>query len=240
MIQTPRRVPALLLLCSILLVSACQTSTSGSGRESFMGGMRDTAAKNASDADRPAATPRRAPEKPAAADGPRTTAAPAPRPEPGPAIPDTRVMLYQPKGDLLLILVNEGHSGRSTEEGRTNLALGELNRAYKVLTDTQMTALLKSLAAAGYDAGAEEFVKGDEQYLGKAAGDLPRYQGIISIERGPGKTKVLGFRKSSESDALGLRRYETYVRLKTLVQKWFADTSRDEYPVGGVTVPGPK
>jgi hypothetical protein len=136
--------------------------------------------------------------------------------------------------------VNESHSARATEEGRTNLALGEANRAYKVLSDSGMTALLQSLAAAGYDANADEFVKGDEQYLGKASGDLPRYQGIISVERGAGKSKVLGFRKSSESDALGAKRYGSYVQLKTLVQKWFSETSRDEYPVGGVSVPAPK
>jgi hypothetical protein len=202
--------------------------------------MRDqsAASKRDGEKERPAAAaPRRASDQPAPAAG---TPRPAPPVARGPAIPDTRVMLYQPKGDLLLILVNEGHSGRATEEGRTNLALGEPNRAYKVLSDVQMTALLKSLAAAQYDATADEFVKGDEQYLAKASGDLPRYQGIISVERGAGKSKVLGFRKSSESDALGAKRYTSYVQLKTLVQKWFADTSRDEYPVGGVSVPAPK
>jgi hypothetical protein len=197
-----------------------------------MGGMRDQAARKSEDA---------APARPA----PRTADA-QPEPEqPQPAAPrvsigDARVMLYQPKGDILLILVNEGHSGRGTEEGRISLALGDQNRAYKVLTDAAMAALIQSLVAAGYDSNAEEFVKGDEQYLAASSGDLPRYQGIISVERGGAKTKVLGYRKSSESDALGARRYADYVKLKALVQKWFADSSRSEYPVGGVVIPGGK
>lgn len=238
MIPNARQAGILLVLSSLLLSAGCQTRDTGPSRESFMGGMRDQNAKSPGESARPAAsTPRRAPEQPS-----RTTETPRPAGPVarGPAIPDTRVMLYQPKGDLLLILVNEGHSARATEEGRTNLALGEANRVYKVLSDGQMTALLQSLAAAQYDATADEFVKGDEQYLSKSSGDLPRYQGIISVERGAGKSKVLGFRKSSESDALGAKRYESYVQLKRLVQKWFADTSRDEYPVGGVSVPAPK
>jgi hypothetical protein len=115
--------------------------------------------------------------------------------------------------------------------------LGDPNRAYKILSDSQMEALLKSLHGAEYEQNASEFVQGDEQYLTAAAADLPRYQGLISIERGEEKTKVLGFRKSSEGDALGARRYQSYARLKTLVQKWFGDSSRSEYPVGGVSIP---
>jgi hypothetical protein len=243
MIPTPLRGASLLLIGSSLILSGCQTSQGGPTRESFMGGMREQTAKSRTDqgksAQAPAQAPRRTTEEPSAARSephrPMSN-----QPARSAPIPDTRVMLYQPKGDLLLILVNEGNSGRDSEEGRTRLALGESNRAYKVLSDSQMTALLQSLGAGGYDMNAEEFVKGDEQYLGKAAGDLPRYQGIISVERGEAKTKVLGFRKSSESDALGAKRYQSYVSLKALVQKWFGDTSRSEYPIGGVVVPAPK
>ena len=146
MIPNARQAGILLVLSSLLLSAGCQTRDTGPSRESFMGGMRDQNAKSPGESARPAAsTPRRAPEQPS-----RTTETPRPAGPVarGPAIPDTRVMLYQPKGDLLLILVNEGHSARATEEGRINLALGEANRAYKVLSDGQMTALLQSLAAA--------------------------------------------------------------------------------------------
>jgi pyruvate/2-oxoglutarate dehydrogenase complex dihydrolipoamide acyltransferase (E2) component len=207
-----------------------------------VGGMRDHAARRSGE-----------PAAPAARSEPRN-AEPQPEPErqePAPRAPvavgDARVMLYQPKGrsanipfDILLILVNEGHTGRSTEEGRIALALGDQNRAYKVLTDAAMGALIQSLVAAGYESNAAEFVKGDEQYLAASSGDLPRYQGIISVEHGGVKTKVLGYRKSSESDALGGRRYADYVKLKALVQKWFADSPRSEFPIGGVAIPGKK
>jgi hypothetical protein len=99
-----------------------------------------------------------------------------------------------------------------------------------------MDALVKSLGAAGYEVNSSEFVQGDEQYLAKTAGDIPRYQGIVSIEQGPSKTKVLGFRRASEGDALGLKRYQAYTVMKGLVQKWFGDSSMSEFPVGGVTI----
>lgn len=216
-----------------LLLCACATKNTGPSRESFVGGMRDQAARRSGE---PAPAARAEPRNAEPQPEPARSEAAAPRM----SVLDARVMLYQPKGDILLILVNEGHSDRGTEEGRISLALGDQNRAYKVLSDAAMGALIQSLVAAGYESNAEQFVKGDEQYLAASSGDLPRYQGIISVEHGGVKTKVLGYRKSSESDALGARRYQDYVKLKALVQKWFADSPRSEFPVGGVAIPGGK
>jgi hypothetical protein len=228
--------PALVvLLAAACAASACVTDQS-EGRSSFVSGMRREASRKASDdpqgqpADRSAAGPAARTERPAPDAGPNAQRPVAP-------IADTRVMVYQPKGDLLLILVNESHGARRTEEGRLALALGDPVRAYKILSDSQMAAMVESLRAAGYEQSASEFLPEDAQYLTAASGDIPRYQGLISVESGPVKTRVLGFRKSSEGDALGLRRYQTYTRLKALVQKWFGDSSRSEFPVGGVTIP---
>jgi hypothetical protein len=226
-----------LLLAIVLVTSACVTSTKGDERESFASGMRREASKRSAGDPRPAEA--RADGTGAPGERPGRPSAPEPQPS-APVLADTRVMLYQPKGDLLLILVNESHGSRLTEEGRLALALGEPTRAYKILSDSQMSALLRSLSAGGYDANAAEFLPEDAQYLTTASADIPRYQGLISVESGSAKTKVLGFRKSSEGDALGLRRYQTYTRLKALVQKWFGDSSRSEFPVGGVTIPPTK
>jgi hypothetical protein len=235
---------AIILLAAALVCAGCVTETSESERGSFVGGMkRQPAPKEADDRPAPSREPAAAASAPPAPEASARPAEPAPRRTAAPPTgrsPDTRVMLYQPKGDLLLILVNESHSGRASEEGRIALALGDPNRAYKILSDSQMEALLKSLAGAGYDANSAEFVPDDAQYMTASSADLPRYQGLISVERGGVKTKVLGFRKSSEGDAMGARRYQTYAMLKGLVQKWFGDSSRSEFPVGGVSLPPSK
>jgi hypothetical protein len=230
-----RRLPFVLFLA--ILCVGCVTERNESDRGSFAGGMRrQPADKPAERAEAARARPEPDVRDPAPEPRRPERANPAPPPRPVNA-PNTRVMFYQPKGDLLLIIVNESHSGRATEAGRLDLSLGDPNRAYKILSDSQMEALIKSLAAQGYDQNAAEFVPEDAQYLTASSTELPRYQGLISVERGPMKTKVLGFRKSSEGDALGARRYQTYALLKGLVQKWFSDSSRSEFPVGGVSLP---
>jgi hypothetical protein len=241
MLRASRPARTTILAAPLLLLLACVTESKGPSRDSFMGRMRDRPSETAASSGSGTAARTRQPEareRPAPATSGESER-PSPRPPPAPRprdFPDTRVMFYQPKGDLLMILVNEAHSGRATESGRVALALGESNRAYKILSDAQMDALLKSLANAGYDVNADEFVLGDEQYLAKTAGEIPRYQGIISVEQGPSKTKLLGFRRASEGDALGLKRYQAYTVLKSLVQKWFGDSSQSEFPVGGVSI----
>ena len=249
MTVTDGRSRAVFLLLAFLC-AGCVTETKSGGHESFMSGMR----RQPTDSDKPAPTPpknpsaaahtsppvqeapptaARQPEPQPQADAPR----PSPRLVPTAQAPNSRVMLYQPKGDLLLVIVNESHTGRTTEAGRLDLSLGDPNRAYKILTDAQMEALLETMVAQGYDQNASDFVPDDAQYLNASSADLPRYQGMISVERGGRKTKVLGFRKSSEGDAIGARRYQSYAKLKAVVQKWFGDSSRSEYPVGGVSLP---
>jgi hypothetical protein len=243
MTVTDGRSSAVFLLLA-LACAGCVTETKSSDRSSFMSSMRERPADKEKSAgpSRDTTAARSAPlEHDAPEPAPRRTEQAAPKTTPrntgNPPGPNSRVMFYQPKGDLLLILVNENHTGRTTEAGRLELALNDANRAYKILTDAQMEALLQSLVAQGYDQNATDFVPDDAQYLTAASADLPRYQGLISVERGGSKTKVLGYRRSSEGDAIGLRRYQSYTQLKALVQKWFGDSSRSEYPVGGVSLP---
>lgn len=237
MLRATRPLRTLVLALSLLLLFACVTENKGTSQDSFLGRMKDRPSEAGSAGTTktapPAAREKAGPQTSGESERPSPRRAPAARPQ---NFPDTRVMFYQPKGDLLMIIVNEGNSNRATEAGRVALALGESNRAYKILSDAQMDALLASLSAAGYDVNSSDFVQGDEQYLAKSAADIPRYQGIVSVEQGSSKTKLLGFRRASEGDALGLKRYEAYTKLKGLVQNWFGDSSMSEFPVGGVSI----
>src|SRR5690349_12934336 len=120
MTRSSRRLRGSFLPLLLLLVSACVTESHETAKDSFMGRMKDRPSENTSAAEGTTArTPRRQET---------SEERPAPRPPPAPKLagfPDTRVMLYQPKGDLLMLLVNESHSGRNTEAGRIALALGE-------------------------------------------------------------------------------------------------------------------
>ncbi len=154
-----------------------------------------------------------------------------------PVAGDVRVMMYQPKGDVLVIMVNEGHSWRKTADGRHALALGDDSRAYVVLPDAEMGALLESLDSRGYSAIATPFAAGDEQFISTSARDIPRFQGIVFIERGSTKTKVLGYRPSGPTDANGQKSLQQYTDLKAVAQIFAMRNQRSEYPSGGIVFP---
>jgi hypothetical protein len=164
---------------------------------------------------------------------------------------DVRVIVYQPQQeaknqakaggraasnvvpDLLMILVNEGNRGRDTKEGRYNLALQDPNRGYKVMTEQDTDALIKSFENLGWAEGATPFVPGDEQYLVSGA-NAANYRGIIFVETSAGKFKLLGTKPGGPNDVAGQERYKKFVGLKTAVAAWF-QASAGEMPVGDGT-----
>jgi hypothetical protein len=154
---------------------------------------------------------------------------------------DVRVVVYQPPNrtrdgkstaDIWMILVNENHDGRQSEQGRYQIALQDPNRGYKVMTEDQTASLLKSLENLGYFEAATPFVAGDEALLTNSGGD--RYRGVIYVETKAGRFKVPGQRPSGSTDAAGQRRYEQFVNLKTAIAAWYQSTV-GELPVGGAT-----
>ncbi len=153
------------------------------------------------------------------------------------AVGDVRVIMYQTKQDLMMVLVNESNAERKTERGRLNLALGDSDRAYKVLTDQQMTTLLASLENRGFSNVADALLDEDAVYLTRASGDIPRFQGVVVVERDGIRRKVLGMRALNESDIGGHQRYKQFVDFKTLVTLKFQATSNAEAPIGGVIMP---
>lgn len=153
------------------------------------------------------------------------------------ALGDVRVIMYQTKQDLMMVLVNESNADRKTERGRLNLALGDSDRAYKVLTDQQMSTLIASLENRGFSNVADAFLAEDSVYLTRASGDIPRFQGVVVVERDGIRRKVLGMRALNESDTGGHQRYKQFVDFKTLVTLKFQATSNAEAPIGGVIMP---
>ncbi len=155
---------------------------------------------------------------------------------------DVRVIVFQPASrtrdgksvsDLWMILVNENHSQRETDQGRYDIALQDPNRGYKVMTEDQTASLLKSLDNLGFNEAASPFVQGDEGYLTPAASS-DRFRGVIYVETAKGRVKLIGQRPAGNTDVAGQRRYEQYVNFKTVVTTWFQSTV-GELPVGGAT-----
>ena len=223
---------ALLALALPLMLVACSetTSSGGSGRDAPLTdrGSRDSGAKPRDEAE--ATRLNEAAMRDLEQRG-------QPQPKAAAATGDARVMLYEPKTDNLLIMVNESHSGRKTEAGRINLALGDRSRAYKILTDVQMGALLESLENNGFRSAESRFEPGDEQYLTTASRDLPNYKGIVFVERGGARSKALGFRPASRNDPAAVGRLKTFTDMKPIIMHWFGGTSMSELPTSSVAMP---
>jgi hypothetical protein len=173
-------------------------------------------------------------------DSSKTTASGVARKTADPNAEDVRVMFYQPPGklrsgeahgDLAMILVNESHRLRATDQGRYAIALQDPNRAYNVMTEEQATSLLASLENYGLSEAASPFVEGDEALLTPAAAN-DRYRGVIVVERGTKRLKVVGMRPAGQTDVAGQRRYKQFVDMKGAVAIW-ARATASELPIGG-------
>ncbi len=150
---------------------------------------------------------------------------------------DSRVMMYQSKNDVLMIFVNESHSWRKSRDGRLAIALQDGSRSYFVISDDEMDALIQSIDARGYSTKATPFVQGDEQFISTRARDIPRYQGIVYVERGNSKTKMLGYRPNGQNDVAGQRDLMLFTEVKGVVQAIAMRNQRSEFPDGGVALP---
>ena len=158
---------------------------------------------------------------------------------------DVRVIFYQPRRvtrqgqtveDLVMVMVNENNALRGTERGRYNISLQDPNRAYKVMTEEQTDALLKSLDNYGFARQATPFEPGDEQYLAGSSADIPRYRGVLFVESARGKFKVVGTQPGGSSDAMGAQRFKEFTEMKGVVAHWFRlDHVPSEMPVGGAS-----
>ncbi len=200
-------VPAFVLL----VLAACSTS----------GGTAASRGGNA------AANPRWSGE---AALPPPEAAAPSPR-------GDRRIIYFQAREGVTLILVNEGHSGRSSNKGRLSIAMNDPRGSYKVFADAEMDALLKSMEDRGLARLQVAFEPGDEDYLSPDRAAPDRYRGILYLEEAGRRTKVLGFRPNGKDDVLGQDRYRVFTELKALVTLWYREKNIAESPVGGTGAP---
>jgi hypothetical protein len=154
---------------------------------------------------------------------------------------DVRVAYFQPAGrtrdgkpipEQCLILVNENHRLRADERGRYTLALDDPQRAYKVLSEEQADALLKSLAYKDWRTFAQPFRSGDEGYFSSGATTDERFKGVILIESSEGKFLIVGQRGAGQADAAGAQRYQQFVELKSRIIA-FTDGAATETPIGG-------
>ncbi len=152
-------------------------------------------------------------------------------------VSNTRILFYQRSQDLLIVLVNESHELRKTEKGRLALALNDSDRVYKVLSDQQMAGLLTSLENYGFGTEADPFTDNDAVYLTRGSAEIPRFQGIVMVERDGIRRKFLGIRAGNSADAVSHARYKSYVDFKTLITLKFQATSNAEAPIGGVIMP---
>lgn len=154
---------------------------------------------------------------------------------PGPVV-DRRVAFFEPRTGALMILVNEGHSGRATKEGRINIALGRPRQPYKVLEEGRMRQVLAALEKIGVRRYATSFQRGDERFLDPEA-DIPRYKGLILLQEGDRLQKVVARQPHGPTDTQGHRAYRDFQKLKGVVYWWY-ERSRSEDPLAGVSLPG--
>lgn len=154
---------------------------------------------------------------------------------------DVRVAFFQPAGrtrdgkpipEQRLILVNENHRRRADENGRYELAMQDPQRAYKVLSEEQADALLKSLAYKDWRSAARPFQSGDEAYFSSTAATDDRFKGVILIESSEGRFLIVGQRGAGQADAAGAQRYAQFVELKSRIIA-FTDGAATETPIGG-------
>jgi hypothetical protein len=141
---------------------------------------------------------------------------------------DRRVIAYDPRTRLFMILVNTGHSGRASEAGRRALALGRPDVAYKVIGEDAMEALFESMRNRGAFSTATPVTDQDRRYFGSQADISENYRGIILIEEDGQPLKVLGFR--ALGDGAGQVRLKLFTDLKYLVTHWFNLRSEIERP----------
>lgn len=139
---------------------------------------------------------------------------------------DRRVALVQNAGagQTLLILVNEGHALRATQEGRVRLANGNPNQAYNVLTESAMQALLDSIANQGFNDHAREAQPADENWF-RGSRDA-NVNGAVLVEDGADRRFLLGQRP--RNDPALVPPYQVFVQVKGVVALWTA--GRTEVP----------
>ena len=141
---------------------------------------------------------------------------------------DRRVIAYDPRTRLFMVLVNQGHSGRATEAGRRALALSRTEVSYKVIEEDAMEALFQSMRNRGAFGAATPVSDEDRRYFGTAADVSANYRGIILIEEDGLPLKILGFR--ALGDSAGQARLKLFTDLKYLVTHWFNLRSEIERP----------
>lgn len=154
----------------------------------------------------------------------------APESNSQPSRGDRRVIFYQAKNSVAMILVNRGHSGLKSEQGRLNIALGNPHQSFKALDEDAMESLLKNLGAKGFDAGSSEFVRGDERYFDPRADGSDGYRGIFYVEDNGRRSKMLGLRPQGFNDVQGQRRYQDFSDLKTILLIYWDGVSKSEMP----------
>ena len=146
-----------------------------------------------------------------------------------------RVVLFVPRTGVMMILVNEHHPWRKTRKGRLRLALGKPQQGYKVLTDRQMDALVESLKRRSLSRFATPFEKGDEDYFRRRPDDA-RYRGILYLEEGSRRLKVLSFRPYGPEDMNGQERLRAFIDFKALVYRWYNSRVETEVPMTGAVI----
>ncbi|MEE9394491.1 MAG: hypothetical protein V3W41_18505 [Planctomycetota bacterium] len=143
-------------------------------------------------------------------------------------IRNARIILYQPITRTTMILVNHDHQLRESLKGRQRLALGIKGQGYKVLSDRQIDALLKSMASENAKVIRQPASREDFRYLRTGPGDIPDFKGIILVENNGSLIKYVGIRPNN--DPVKAKKLQIYVNLKTLVARWHQANSQVELP----------
>lgn len=154
--------------------------------------------------------------------------------DPTPLTVARRVIAYDPRGrgdGTLLILVNEGNPDRATPEGQQRIALSGVARGshgYKVLSERRMDELLAALEVKGFSRRAQPFVAGDERFFGQTNGD--RFRGIVFVEIGEQRSKVVGYRPMGGEDLVGRAAFDDFNEVKGTVLVFSRDQDWTEVP----------
>ncbi|HGY92159.1 MAG TPA: hypothetical protein ENK43_13400 [Planctomycetes bacterium] len=132
-------------------------------------------------------------------------------------IQNARIVLYQPRTNATLILVDNRNAKLKTRKGRLELAMGNPRLGFKRVSPRLFDALLQSFE--NRDAGEiqEDFTPRHAAMLKAKKGQIPRLHGIIMVENGGQRYALVGWRPQGREDKTGIRRYQIFRDLKLLI-----------------------
>ena len=163
-------------------------------------------------------------------------------------IRNCRVLLYDPRTEATIVLVNKKHAWRRSEKGQLAITNGKRGRTYKVLTDRQMDSLLETFKQRGSGQLKERFQQRHASLLRHKAMKGDAFKGIIIVENNGQRHSYIARRPQGRQDTTGIRKYEIFRDMRAAVfvferagrSEQVGSSSTGAAPLDQLTVPRDK